>query len=888
MRLLSFRNLPGPNVYSDKPMLMARIDLEDLAEAASNTLPGFVERLLRLLPALYEHRCSKGYRGGFVERLHTGTYLAHIIEHIALELSGPAGIEVGFGKTVAHIPPRIYDIFVRYKSEPGMRYLLESAAQLADSAIHDTPFDVAAVIAEAKQIVSDTALGPSTEAIADACKRANIPCKRLNEGSLLRLGYGKNRRLVQAAMTSQTSAIAMELASDKEGTKQLLRRSEIPVPDGEVVRTREGAISAAKEIGSPVVIKPLDGNQGKGVSLGLVGDEQVGQAFDLAARYSSRVIVEEMLQGRDYRVLLVNGKIVAASERLPANVLGDGQHTVAELVEIENRNPLRGDGHEKPLTKLRLRDAAKLTLERAGKTTSYIPAPGERVFLCGTANLSTGGTAADVTDAVHPANITIFERAARVSDLDICGLDVIMPDVALPMRVAGGGIIEVNASPGLRMHLHPTSGEPRDVGSAIVEMLYPNPRQSRIPIISTTGTNGKTTVTRLIAHCLQTKCCTVGMTTTDGIWVGGEQIGYGDSTGPNSTDMVLSDPSVEVAVLECARGGLVRRGLGYDWSDVGILTNIQEDHLGQDGIETVEDILRIKSLVAERVREGGTLILNADDALLARLPEQRRIRELDREIVFVSTQEHNLAVGKHVAAGGRALFVRDGFIIDRFDQHWNPICRVTDIPMTVGGTAEFQVYNVMFALAACSALGLEYGPVVEALTQFSSAQNPGRANLFHVGTSYVLADYGHNSAALSAISRMTSQWHSVCVTGVITFPGDRTTELIAKGGKMAAHGFDKIIIREDLDPRGREPGEIARILENAIREENPHMPISVVLDERESFERALRELREGEVAVLFYDNWSVVSEVLEAHQARPVASPDLLMQKFAGIETRAA
>jgi cyanophycin synthetase len=882
MRILSFRALAGPNVYSYRPMLMARLDLEDRADVPSDALPGFTERLLELLPGLATHHCSKGYEGGFVERLRTGTYLAHIVEHIALELSGLADIGVTFGKTVAHKPPRVYNIFVRYKSEAGMRYLVEAAVQLAEAAITGAPFDLSKVICEAREIVAENELGPSTKSISDAAERANIPWRRLNDANLLQLGYGKNRTLVQAAMTSRTSAIAMELAGDKESTKRVLRGAGLSVPQGEVVRTREGAIEVAREIGRPVVIKPLDGNQGKGVSLNVSGDEQVGHAFDIASQYSRTVIIEEMLHGRDYRVLLIGGKIVAASERMAAHVVGDGRHTVAELVEQENLNPLRGAGHEKPLTKLRVDPAAVLTLSQAGLTPRSVPEAGQKVLLRGTANLSTGGTATDVTDTIHPDNVKLFEQAARVIGLDICGLDVIAPDIALPIRTAGGGIIEANAAPGLRMHLYPSGGQARDVGAAIVKMLYPEPQQARIPIVSITGTNGKTTVTRLIAHVLQAQCCTVGMTTTDGIWVGGKQIGFGDTTGPRSAETVLSDPAVEVAVLETARGGIVRSGLGYDWSDVGILTNIQEDHLGQDGIEDIDDILRIKSLVAERVREGGTVVLNADDPSLVALPEHRRMRGIDREIVFVSARENNRVIHDHLAKGGRALYLSHGRIVAAHRNRLIPVCAVQDLPLTVGGTAEFQVYNVMFAMAAARTLGLEFHQIITAIKEFRSAEhNPGRANLFHVGESYVLVDYGHNPAALQAISRMTSQWHSVCVTGVITMPGDRSDELIAEGGRVAGDGFDKIILREDSDPRGRRRGEIASLLSRVIREAHPDINLSVVLDEKQSYENAIDELRPGEIAVLFYDDFECVSEVLKKRGATPVAAPESLMMEFA-------
>jgi cyanophycin synthetase len=882
MRLLTIRTITGPNVYSYRPMLQARIDLEDYADRPSNSFPGFCSRLLSLLPGLHKHHCSKGYEGGFLERLNSGTYLAHIVEHVALELSGLAGMEVTHGKTVSHKPPRVYNVLVRFKSEAGMRYLLQQAFALVEAAIAGADFDVQHVLTEAKVIAEDGELGPSTRSIADAAQRSGIPWRRLNEANLLQLGYGKNRKLVQAAMTSNSSAIAMELAGDKELTKSVLRSSGLPVPAGQVVTSREAAVEFAWQTGAPVAIKPLDGNQGKGITLNVVGDENVGNAFDYAAQRSRRVIVEEMLEGRDYRVLVVNYKVVAASERVAAHVVGDGVHTIAELVAAENQNPLRGAGHEKPLTKLRIDAGAICTLQQCGLSPDSVPAAGQRVFLRGTANLSTGGIATDVTDRIHPDNVTAFEHAARVIGLDICGLDVITPDISEPIRKRGGGIIEANAAPGLRMHVHPSAGSPRDVGAAIVNMLFPEPESARIPIVSITGTNGKTTVTRLLAHILQTKCCTVGMTTTDGIWVGGKQIGFGDTTGPRSAETVLSDPAVEMAVLETARGGIIRSGLGYDWSDIGILTNVQEDHLGQDGIENVDDILHIKSLVAERVREGGTVILNADDPALVRLPEHRRMQDVARSIVFVSGRDHNPHVTQHLKKGGTAFFVSHGRLVEASGNQLTFVCDVADVPFTIGGTAEFQVYNLMFAIAAARTLGLDHSEIVAAAQSFrSSVHNPGRANLFQVDNAYVLVDYGHNPAALTAIAGMTAQWHSVCVTGVLTMPGDRSDDLIKHGGRVAGHGFDKIIVREDGDRRGRRSGAIAELLCAAIQEAHPDIKLAVELDERRSYERALDELKPGEVAVLFYDDFEIVSQVLAARGARPVAAPESLMQQFA-------
>lgn len=865
-----------------------RLDLQELADQHSAALPGLTESLLRYLPGLREHHCSRGRPGGFVERLQEGTYVGHIVEHIALELSERAGIGVTFGKTVAHQPPRVYSVAVAYKSEAGMRFLLAKAVDLAQAVIDGVPFDLDACLRQARELAAEYEIGPSTRAILDAAERRGIPWVRLNDANLIQLGYGKHRRLIQAAMTSSTSAVGVEIAADKELTKELLRGASVPVPAGTVVRTKDAAVQAARDMDGPVVVKPLDGNQGKGVSLNLRSPLEVAAAFDIAREYSRCVLVEEMLHGRDYRVLLVDGKVIAAAEREPANVMGDGRSTVAQLVERENRNPLRGDGHEKPLSKLRLDDAARLTLELAGLTPSSVPDAGQKVLLRGTANLSTGGTARDVTEEIHPENRAIFEHAARVVGLDICGLDVVMPDISRPLRF-GGGIVEVNAAPGLRMHHFPSAGTPRDVGSAIVGMLFPGGANGRIPIISTTGTNGKTTVTRMIAHALQSSGTAVGMTTTDGIWVSGRQIARGDTTGPRSARTILSDPSVEVAVLETARGGLVRNGLGYDWSDISILTNIQADHLGQDGIETVDDILHIKSLVAERVREGGTLILNADDPVLAELPRHRRMLGTQRNIVFVSLQDDSSPVlRRHLASGGTAYYMAGGLAIEAAGNRRTVLFSPAEMPITLGGTADFQVFNILAATAACRAHGLEAQSIRESLLRFRNADNPGRANLYKLGGSYVLVDYGHNPAAFQAVCNMTARWHSVCVTGVVAVPGDRNDDLIRDSGFVAGRGFDKIIIREDLDRRGRKPGEVADLLSKAIAQVHPDVELQVVLDERAAYEKALDDLKPGEVAVLFYDDHDMVTEILKERQAEQVHSLERMLEDLGVSGSRAA
>src|SRR5215207_6197063 len=870
MNIQSIRTLSGPNVYSHRPVLLMRLDLEELYEKESYEVPGFVGRLLALLLGLREHHCSKGYKGGFVERLEEGTYFGHTVEHVTLELAGMAGCNATHGKTRYAGEPGVYNVVIEFCAEYATRFLLERAVALVESVIRGEDFPVGQIIEEAKEIAADTELGPSTRAIVDAAAARGIPWARENDQSLVRLGYGKHLRLIQAAMTDGTSAVGVELAGDKDMTKARLARASIPVPAGEIVRTEEEAVAAISRVGAPVVVKPLDGRQGQGVSLNLSTVEEVTAAFRIAQEYSRDVLVEEMYEGRNYRVLVVGYRVAAASERIPCHVTGDGKHTVAELIDIENSNPLRGEGHEKPLTRIRKDDEIlRVFMRKEGWALTDVPGEGERVLLCAGMNLSTGGTAKDVTDEVHPTVRSLCERAARIMGMDVCGVDLVLEDIAAP--AVEGGVIEVNAAPGLRMHQFPGEGKPRDVGRAIVEMLYPEGSPSRIPVISITGTNGKTTVTRMLSHIFIEAGLATGTTTTDGIYLNGERVVRGDTTGPVSALTVLEDKAVEVAVLETARGGIVRRGLGYDWSDVGVMTNVGADHIGQDGIESVEDILWIKSLVAERVREGGTLVLNADDELLAKLPERRAVKRVPKRYVYFSLRPDNPVLLEHVSAGGTGYFFRDGVIFEAGGGAEHAVVEAAAIPATMNGTADFQVANAMAAVAAARALGLSREEVGASIARFrSDAENPGRANLYRVGDGYVMVDYGHNPEAFDAVCRMAARWDGRRVTGIIGVPGDRDDSVVEAAGRVAARGFHRVIVKEDKDLRGREPGEVARLLCAAVGDEWPGTECRIVLDEIEALRGELRGMEDGQVVVIFYDQLEPVLGVLEEHGALPV------------------
>jgi cyanophycin synthetase len=881
MRVDKIRTLAGPNIYTHRPVLLMTLSLEELTDKESYEIPGFVDRLLKLLPGLEEHRCSRERRGGFVERLHEGTYFAHTVEHVALELSGLAGVPASFGRARYAGQPGVYFVVVEYRAEQAMRCLLNVAVELVSALVAGDPFPLEEKLQEARRIAGHTELGPSTRAIVDAAEQRGIPWFRIGDGSLVQLGYGKNRKHIQAAVCDATRAIAMEVAGDKELTKILLEQASIPVPRSITVETWTDAVDALSRIGGAVVVKPLDGRQGQGVSLNLTTPEEVAHAFHIAQEFSSHVLVEELFEGRNYRVLVIGERMVAASERHPAHVFGDGRHTIAELIEIANRDPLRGEGHEKPLTRIEIDSILLAHLLKTGLSLDHIPHAGERVILREGINLSTGGTARDVTDLVHESVVRMCERAARIIGMDVCGIDLVLKDISEPLREDSGGIIELNASPGLRMHLYPGEGEPRDVGGAIVDMLYPEGTQARIPLISITGTNGKTTVTRMIGHAISNTGAVVGMTTTDGIYIGGERIVEGDTTGPHSARTVLSDTLVEVAVLETARGGITRRGLGYDSSDIAVMTNIQPDHLGQDGIESIEDLVYIKSLVAERVREGGTLILNADDEHLARLMENPRVNRLPKRVVYFSLRDNHLLIKRHVYAGGTAYFIRDGWIVESVAEVERAIAWVGEIPATMGGFAEFNMANALACLAALRAYGLSVEQAMQGLmTFYPEEQNAGRMNLYRVGEGYVLLDYGHNPAALSSVCRLAKQWYGYRVTGVIGAPGDRSDELIEEVGRIAAHGFNRVVIKEDDDKRGRAPGEVAQILLRAIKGEAPERDCHVVLSEREAVEREIQRIGNGDIVLVFYDQLEQVKEALAAAGAVPASGIDPAITKF--------
>lgn len=854
MRIENIRALRGPNVHHRKPVMALLLQLEELTDQESSDVPGFTDRLLELLPGLNRHHCGRGYEGAFVERLREGTYFGHVVEHVALELAGQLGNEGTYGKTRHADEPGLYLVIVRYSNEAAMRHLLRVSVELVEALTEGRPFDLVPHMQQAQRLLADTELGPSTRAIVDAATARGIPWRRLTDGSLIEFGQGIRRRRIQAAVTGGTSHIAVDAAGDKALTKKLLQEAFLPVPPGSVVTSLEEARSVHRELQEPVVVKPVNGNQGRAVTMNVRTEAELVAAFRKAAAVSEEVLVEEQLTGADYRILVVDGRMVAASRREPCQVRGDGTSSVGQLIDAANQDARRGEGHRKPLTRIEFAPDEQLPdLER-------VPEQGERVLLRHTANLSQGGTAVDVTDEVHPATRRLCERAARVIGLDICGLDLIAADISAPLE---GGIVEVNASPGLRMHLYPSEGRPRPVGAAIMNMLYPPGETGRIPLCAVTGTNGKTTVTRLLGHILAQEGRHVGMTTTEGIQLGTERIAEGDLTGAASARLVLADPTVEAAVLECARGGILRRGLGYDWSDVAVITNIRMDHVGQDGIEDIEDLVWIKSLVAERVREGGTLVLNADDEESAALADSDRVRELPRRIIYFAMDATSPRLRRHLTAGGTAYFVRNGVLVEAVGNREAQLARVSHVPLTMNGTARFQIANCLAAAAAARAMGVSIRVVRNGLASFNSNRhNPGRNNVWRLGQGHVVLDYGHNSDAFRAAAQMVGSWKRpvIAIAGV---PGDRADSVIREAGEALADGFTNLWIKEDKDLRGRQPGEVAQLLARTIRTANPSAECRITLDEVDALREALNQVRTGSTALLFFERRELVTRLLE-------------------------
>lgn len=869
MRILEHRALRGPNYYSRYPTMLMLLDIEEMEDQPSDKVPGLTDRLLDALPGLREHRCSPGYPGGFVERLERGTWAAHIVEHVALELQTAAGMPVGFGKTRETDTRGRYTIVYRYRDEECGLASGRMAVDLVEDVASGRSVDVGHMLERLRSLKEDVALGPSTGSIAAEAKRRGIPMIPI-DGSYVQLGQGVRQRRIQATMTDRTSSIGTEVADDKKRTKRMLEEAGIPVPRGEVVQSLDGALDAAEELGYPVVVKPLIGNHGRGITTNVTTPEGLTSAFDAARAIHPRIIVEKFLRGHDFRVLLVDHKLVAAARRDPARVTGDGRRTVGELIDELNSDPKRGEGHERALTKVRVDQDTETMLRNQGLDVDSVPEAGRDVILKSTANISSGGTATDVTDEVHPQTRAACERVSHLVGLDIMGIDIVSPTLRLPLREAGGGIVEVNAAPGLRMHLEPTHGKRRNVAAPIVDMLFPPGAPATIPIVAITGTNGKTTTVRLVAHILRLHGARVGMSTTTGVEINDQVVMEGDLSGPTGALTVLTDRTVDHAVLEVARGGILRRGLAFDQCDVGVLLNVQGDHLGEGEIQTIEDLARLKSVVVEAVKPEGTAVLNAEDPLVSKLRTTLRSR-----VVLFSVDPASPEVRVHLDDGGAAVTVEDGQIVIKHGGSTFPLIPARDVPITMDGKARFNVQNSLAAAAACHALGVPDETIGRGLATFNPTvgQLPGRMNLFDVERFRVLVDYGHNTSALQALAAVLPDLaRGGRVLNVGSAAGNRRDEDLVAFGEALAPMYD-VIYLSDSDPRHRERGETPRhILKGLKKAGFPEDKVRVFPSESDAIERALDDAGDGDLVVIQADDIRGAIDRVRARQAKEATS----------------
>jgi cyanophycin synthetase len=842
----------GPNYWSVRrhKLIVMVLDLQEMEERPSNKIDGFANRLEAMFPTMFEHRCSVGEPGGFFQRVEDGTWMGHIIEHIALEVQTLAGMDTGFGRTRDYGEEGVYNVVFSYIEESVGRYAAKISVDICEALIEGDTYDLTDDIQKMRELREDSRLGPSTGSIVQEAQNRGIPWIRLNKYSLCQLGYGANQKRIQATVTSETSSIGVELACDKEDTKYLLEQAEVEVPRGDIIRRESSVEEACDYVGFPLVIKPIDGNHGRGITVNINNLEDAIVAYRAAKEVSRSVIVEKFITGEDYRLLVINNVLVAAAIRTPAHVIGNGKNTVQELIDGVNSDPRRGYGHENVLTKITTNDLTKTIIRDAGYTLDSILEDGKQLILKDTANLSTGGTAEDITDIVHPANIAMAERISKIIDLDICGIDIMTTDITKPLSETGGAVLEVNAGPGFRMHLAPTTGLPRNVAAPVIDKLFPKGNTGRIPIVAISGTNGKTTTTRLIAHMAKMSGNRVGYTTSDGVYIQNRLLMSGDCTGPASAEFVLRDPTVNFAVLESARGGLLRAGLGFKNCDIGIVTNVAADHLGLKGIHTIEQLAKVKAVIPETVLPDGYAILNADDDLVY---EMRR--SLDCNVALFSMDENNPRIKALQRIGGITAVFENGYVTICRGKWKMRIMKVEHIPLTYGGKAKFMIQNVLPAILAANIQGFSIEDMKAALETFipSASQTPGRLNMFKFENFTVLLDYAHNPSGMRALQNFTNELDATVKVGIIAGIGDRRVEDNNEMGAIAAEMFDEIIIRQDKRLRGKTEKELIKMLNDGIKMQDPNIKTTVIPSEQEAITFAVNNAVKGSLIILCSD-----------------------------------
>lgn len=867
MKIVDSRVFEGRNIYSHKKCIKMVVDLEGYSEIPSKNIDGFNKKLVALIPELNKHRCGIDEDGGFVKRLEEGTYLAHICEHITIALQNKLGIDVCYGKA-REMEGDYY--FIIYEYEYGNTALEcgRAAVDIINSLINSSQFNLKSRMKEIQLILSNEKLGPSTLAILNAAKDRGIPAIKIGQGSMFQLGYGSKSKLIEATIGSDTSAIGVDIACDKLLTKEVLDRQCIKVAQGGVVRNIIELLRLGEDIGYPVVLKPRFGNQGKGVIVDIKNEIELMEAYKLLSKEFKDIILEKYIEGRNFRVCVVGGKVVAAAERIPPYVLGDGVSTIRKLINKLNKDERRGEGHEKPLTRIKSDESLANCIAKHNFTMDSILEKDYKLSLRESANISTGGIAVDCTDDICSDNIRICEEAAKAIGLDICGIDICCSDISRPLD---GAVIEVNAAPGIRMHHFPCFGKKRNPAEAIVDMMFPED-YSNIPVISVTGTNGKTTTTRLIGHVLMLSGLNVGMTVTGGIYINNRCIDSGDTTGYNSSLTILTNKNVDAAVLECARGGIIRKGLAYDLADVGVITNITEDHLGIDGINTMEDLAYVKSLVGEAVKPEGYSVINGDDEVSKGI-----ISRINSNIIVFSKDKNNVLMRENIKNGGYGIYTSDGVMYSEKSGRILPIIKIKDIKMTLEGAL---IYNVENALAACSALiglGIDYSLISKGLTTFNCDEeyNPGRFNMYKLaGGINVVLDYGHNIEGYKAVLSGARKIPHKRLVGVIGVPGDRTDSSVIEVGRVAGMNFDRIVIKEDEDRRGRDVGEIADLLKKGILESGfKKGNMNIILKETEAFTKAIEDSLPGDMVIIFFEKYHPLLEIVR-EKSKPIRIND--------------
>ncbi|GAB2966464.1 cyanophycin synthetase [Hymenobacter coalescens] len=871
MKIVDLRTMRGPSYWSVKhrKVIVLKLDLEDLADTWSNAVPGLDGRLLKLLPDL-GLPCSKNSRDVLKrppltrEQLADGEPWGHVVQHIALLLQRMAGMPVSWGKARPAHEEGMEVVLFEYQEERAGRVAAEAAVDLLNAVVRKEKYDVRAIVDELHEIREDEFFGPSTHSIVAEAASRGIPYIQLEGSNIIQLGYGVNQKRIWATTSSYTSHAAVEIAGNKNRTKRMLRNAGVPVPRGTTVYDADELRQAIEELGFPIVTKPLDGNHGKGASINLTSWKEALAGFKAAQVYSQAVIVEQFIEGFDFRLLVINGKLVAAAKRTPACVTGDGVHTIQELIDEINKDPRRGVGHEKVLTRIKIDKHTQQILKARELTPKSVLPAGEILYLKSTANISTGGTATDVTDLVDPYNVLLAERVAGIVGLDICGIDVLTTDIAIPLNETRGAVIEVNAAPGFRMHISPAEGLPRNVAAPVVDMLFPQGSKSRIPIFAVTGTNGKTTTSLLLAHIVASKGYKVGNTTTSGIFIQGRQLQSGDCTGAQSTEFVLKDPTVNFAVLEVARGGMLRSGLGFNYCDVAVVTNVAADHLGLKDIHTVEEMAQVKGVLPRTVRKGGWAVLNADNDHTYAMRER-----LQCGVALFSMHDDCQRIREHVEAGGVAAVYEEGYITIYKNTYKLRITRAEDIPVTFGGRAKFNIENALAAALAAYCYGFTKDDIKTALCTFtpSATNTPGRMNVFRFPTFEVIVDYAHNTHGIEKFAEFLEATPATHKVGIVSGLGDRREQDTIDYARVAGRIFDEVVLRQDQDLRGKTAEELEALMRRGLTMDKPDLPITYIDNEPEAIDFALQNAREGSVITIFTEDIKHTIAKLEAFEA---------------------